>query len=432
MTQRVRSLIHLPYRALGELARLGAALAPAGGGKTRRALRARRGIRRRYESWGRSARDPQRPLLWMHAPSVGEGLQARPVIELLRANHPELQIAYTHFSPSAETFAASLDADFTDYLPFDTPGDARAALDALRPRALVFSKLDVWPVLAKEAATRAVRLGLTSATLAESSSRRGGIAALLLRDAYALLDAVGAIDEADAERLVRLGVRDSAITVTGDTRYDQVWKRAMRVDRSGELLAPLVLELPTLVAGSTWPADEAVLLPAWVELRRAVPGARMVIAPHEPTRVHLESIEHWAAEQGIALARLGTAAAPDAEVVLVDRVGVLGDLYALADAAYVGGGFHAEGLHSVLEPAAFGAPVVFGPRFEASRDARLLEAARGGAPARDVSGLAGILQEWMGDPAARGRAGERAREVVRSGLGAAARSSALVERLLFH
>lgn len=432
MTQSVRSLIHLPYRALGELARLGAALAPTGGGKTRRALRARHGIRRRYEAWGRAARDPQRPLLWMHAPSVGEGLQARPVIDLLRASHPELQIAYTHFSPSAERFAASVGADFTDYLPFDTPGDARAALDALRPRALVFSKLDVWPVLAREAAARSVRLGLTSATLAESSSRRGGIAASLLRDAYALLDAVGAIDEADAERLVQLGVRSAVITVTGDTRYDQVWERAMRVDRSGALLSPLVLERPTLVAGSTWPADEAVLLSAWVELRRAVPNARMVIAPHEPTDVHLAAIESWSAGQGVALARLGTAAAPDAEVVLVDRVGVLGDLYALADAAYVGGGFHAAGLHSVLEPAAFGAPVVFGPRFEASRDARFLEGAGGGAPARDAAELATILSDWLGDATARDRAGERAREVVSSGLGAAARSHALVERLLFH
>jgi 3-deoxy-D-manno-octulosonic-acid transferase len=367
----------------------------------------------------------------MHAPSVGEGLQARPVIELLRASHPELQIAYTHFSPSAERFAASLGADFTDYLPFDTPGDARAALDALRPRALVFSKLDVWPVLAREAATRAVRLGLTSATLAESSSRRGGVAASLLRGAYALLDAVGAIDEADAERLVRLGVRSSAITVTGDTRYDQVWERAMLVDRSSDLLAPLVLERPTLVAGSTWPADEAVLLPAWVELRRALRGARMVIAPHEPTTIHLEAIERWAVEQGIALARLGAVDAPDAEVVLVDRVGVLGDLYALADAAYVGGGFHAAGLHSVLEPAAFGAPVAFGPRFEASRDARLLADARGGAPVHDRGGLANTLYGWLGSPEARARAGENARDVVRSGLGAAARSSALVERLLF-
>jgi 3-deoxy-D-manno-octulosonic-acid transferase len=158
----------------------------------------------------------------------------------------------------------------------------------------------------------------------------------------------------------------------------------------------------------------------------------MVIAPHEPTSVHLEPIERWATENGITLARLGTSAASDAEVVLVDRVGVLGDLYALADAAYVGGGFHSTGLHSVLEPAAFGAPVAFGPRSDASRDARLLAAAGGGVSVRDAAGLGALLAKWLGDPPTRADAGERSREVVRSGLGAAARSSALVERLLFH
>lgn len=430
MSQHAHSLIRLPYYALGQLARIGAALAPGGGGKTRRALRARRGIRERYAAWGRTGRDRRRALLWVHAPSVGEGLQARPVIERLRAAHPELQIAYTHFSPSAERFAASLGADFTDYLPFDTPGDARSALDALRPRAIVFSKLDVWPVLAREAAARDVRLGLTSATLSEESGRRGGLASALLRQAYALLDAVGAIDADDAERLVRLGVRRSAISVTGDTRYDQVWALAREVDRAGSLLAPLASTRPTLVAGSTWPADEAILLPAWDQLRRELPGARLVIAPHEPTTAHLESIERWASGSGATLARLDAPAARDAEVVLVDRVGVLGQLYALADAAYVGGGFHAAGLHSVLEPAAYGAPVAFGPRFRASRDARLLDASGGGAHAAAVREMAALLTRWLADPSERERAGALARGVVESGLGAAERSSALVERLL--
>src|SRR6185437_5443487 len=164
---------------------------------------------------------------------------------------PEAQLAYTYFSPSAIGFARSLDVDFSDFLPFDTPGDAHAALDALRPTALVYAKLDVWPVLTLEARAAGVRLGLISATLSRGSSRRSRTAGALLRDAYGALEMVGAIDEADADRLVQLGVRSSAIVVTGDTRYDQVWQRSQRVDRSGPLLARLRAERPTLVAGST-------------------------------------------------------------------------------------------------------------------------------------------------------------------------------------
>ena len=426
--------LRLGYSLVAQLARAASAVAPPGDSKIARSLRARRGIRERYRAWGAhgaaGGRDHARSLLWMHAPSVGEGLQARPVLELARRRRPDLQLAYTFFSPSAEPFAARLDVDFRDYLPFDTIGDARVALDALRPRALVFAKLDVWPTLVRAAHERGVRLGIVSATLARQSSRRSGPAAALLREAYAALAAVGAIDEDDAERLVALGVRPAAIEVTGDTRYDQVWARAHAVDRGSPPVAPLASPRPTLVAGSTWPADEAVLFPAFVAARARVPEARLILAPHEPTPAHLAPVERWAAEAKLRIARLGTAAAGDADVVLVDRVGVLGDLYALADAAFVGGGFHAAGLHSVLEPAAFGAPVLFGPRYTASRDAALLVDRGGGASVADVGELTECLVSWLGDPAPRGRAGERARALVRSGIGAAERSFALVQRLL--
>ena len=424
-------MLRLAYLALGQLARAAAAVAPPLEGKTWRALRARRGIRERYAAWGRAHRDPARALLWMHAPSVGEGLQARPVLELARARRPELQLAYTHFSPSAERFARTLGADFADYLPFDTRGDARAALDALRPNALVYAKLDVWPVLTLQAARRGVRLGLISATLSARSARGGGPGRALLREAYARLDAVGAIDDADAARLRALGVRDAVLRVTGDTRYDQVWARARSVDRAGPLLAPLASSRPTLVAGSTWPADERVLLAAWRDVRARAGDARLVIAPHEPTPDHLAPIERWGADARLRVARLSQGdAAPGADVIVVDRVGVLGELYALADAAFVGGGFHAAGLHSVLEPAAFGAPVLFGPRWTASHDARLLRDAGGGVAVSDARELADQASTWLADGAARRAAGERARAMVEGGRGAAERSWALVSALL--
>ena len=423
-------MLRLGYDAAGHLARALAALAPAGDAKLLRALRARRGIRARYAGWSVANRDRTRPLLWMHAPSVGEGLQARPVLQLARRERPDIQLAYTFFSPSAAAFARGLDVDFADYLPFDTAGEAQAALGALAPRALVFSKLDVWPSLARVAAARGVKLGLVSATLAEGSSRRRGMAARLLSDAYARLDAVGAIDEHDAERLVELGVRPARIEVTGDTRYDQVWARTRAVDRTKGFVATLSSDRPTLVAGSTWPADEHPLLGAWSKVRVDVPKARLIIAPHEPTESHLTPIERWAAETRVRSARLGADDAPNADVVIVDRVGVLGDLYALASAAYVGGGFHAAGLHSVLEPAAFGVPVLFGPRFANSRDAGLLIGVGGGASEATQGGLESRLRAWLTDEALRKAAGGAARELVEHGLGAAERSWKLVSRLV--
>jgi 3-deoxy-D-manno-octulosonic-acid transferase len=426
----VRFPVQFGYGALAQLARGAAAVAPNSESKFVRALRARRGIRARYREWGAVHRDRSRPLLWMHAPSVGEGLQARPVLELARARRPDLQLAYTHFSPSAAAFARSLDVDFHDYLPFDTAGDARVALATLAPTALIFSKLDVWPIITREARARGVRLGLISATMSRGSSRRSRVAGALLHDAYAALEVVGAIDDADADRLVQLGVRPNVILITGDTRYDQVWLRAQRVDRSSPMLERLRDSRPTIVAGSTWPADEAALLPAFESLRRAGVPARMILAPHEPTLAHVSRLVDWGTAGGLASARLDEPAASTADVVIIDRLGVLGELYALADVAFVGGGFHAAGLHSVLEPAAFGAPVVFGPRYGNSRDAALLVQRGGGAAVSTEADLARRLRAWLTDATARREAGDYARALVRSGVGAAERSFELVDRLL--
>lgn len=422
-------LLRIPYAAAALTVRTLARLAPESSIKAVQSLRGRQGLATRLTAWGRAGRDATRPLVWLHAPSVGEGLQARPIIGLIRSRRPDVQVAYTHYSPSAARFAQTVDADFADYLPFDTAGDAALALDALRPSALVYSKLDVWPTLTATAARRGVRLGLISATLPAASGRLGFGGRALLGDAYRALDLIGAIDEATAERLTQLGARREAIEVTGDTRYDQVWERAQRVNRGAPLLARLQSDRPTIVAGSTWPSDEVCLLPAFEAARRTTDG-RLIVAPHEPTAEHLAAIEGWATVSGLRMARVGSESAADATVIVVDRVGVLGELYALADIAFVGGGFHRAGLHSVLEPAAYGVPVVFGPRYASSRDAELLAAREGGVSVSTTAALTDQLSTWLGDRAARTAAGSRAQAVVRDGLGAAERTFSLVERLL--
>ena len=424
----MNSLLRIPYALAGVATQALVRAVPAGDSKFRRGLSARRGIVERYERWGKASRDRSRPLVWFHAPSVGEGLQAFPVIELVRSRRPEVQIAYTFYSPSAEAFSRTLPADFVDYLPFDTFHDADRIISALSPSALVFSKLDIWPAITERAAAARVPVGVISATLPESSGRRGVFARAALGDAYRSIERVGAIDEKDAERLREQGVRSDRIGVTGDTRYDQVWSRAQRP--APALVQSLRSARPTLVAGSTWPTDEEHLLPAWARIRDKIPDARLVIAPHEASDSHLRSIETWARRRGLVSARIGAEGALDADVVLVDRYGILGDLYAIADVAYVGGGFQSAGLHSVLEPAAFGVPVLFGPRNEKSRDAaRLIEAGGGAAIGGDVE-LSIRLADWLGSLPARDTAGASAKAMVQDGLGAAERSFALVSALL--
>ena len=364
----------------------------------------------------------------MHAPSVGEGLQALPVLQLLRARRPGVQVAYTYYSPSAEQFARGLGADFSDYLPFDLAADAGRAISALRPSALMYSKLDIWPIVTETAAANGVKLGVISATLPAGSQRIGIIGRELLGDAYRALDAVGAISEGDAERFRQSGVPAHRIQVTGDTRYDQVWERAKRSPKL-PIVRSLRSDRPTLVAGSTWRSDERRLLPAWLSVKTRVDRARLIVAPHEISETHVLTLIAWARASGLSVERID-AASPETDVIIVDKMGLLGDLYADGHAAYVGGGFHGAGLHSVLEPAAFGLPVLFGPRNSGSPDALPLAAAGGGTEAANESDVTAALVRWLASEAERESAGEKAMNFVKRGLGAAERSYALVSDLL--
>jgi 3-deoxy-D-manno-octulosonic-acid transferase len=416
------------YSAAVRLLQAMAAVAPDGDSKLARALRARRGLLQTYTDWSVRERDRARPLVWMHAPSVGEALQAQPVLRALRAHRADVQIAYTFFSPSAEPFAAGIPADFRAYLPFDHPRDVAAAVDALEPSALVFCKADVWPNLVAVTGRRGVPLGVISATVPETSMRLRHPALALMRSTFARLDRVGAIDDDDAERLVRMGVPEDRVVVTGDTRFDQVWERASRTPT--ELVRQLEASRPTLVAGSTWPSDEEVLFPALAAVRGTNPELRVIVAPHEITPSRVAGLEQSLRNTGLEPRRLSVQGDDGADTLIVDSYGVLGDLYRLASVAFVGGGFHRAGLHSVLEPAAFGAPVLFGPQHTRSRDAKLLLAAGGARAVRGQAGIEELLRGWLTAPGERESAGAAARSLVERHVGAAARSYEVIAGLL--
>lgn len=405
-------------------------LLASGSSKMARGFRARRHAVRTLARWAAQGRDPGRHLVWFHAASVGEALQARAVLEGVQARRPDLQIAFTHFSPSAEVVAARMPVDVAGYLPWDVATDARAALDALRPSLLVFTQKEVWPTLTREAVRSGVRVALVAATLPEGAGRMRPLARRVIGPALARLDLVAAIDSADGERFLSIGARPGSVQVTGDPGVDSAWVRANSMDSSAPYLAPFQGDdRPTVVAGSTWEADEAVLLPALQDVRAERADLRLVIAPHEPTQATVGRLATVLAAAGWRTTTLGKVERDgdvgDIDAVIVDRVGVLADLYSVGCVAYVGGGFHAAGLHNVLEPAAAGRPTLIGPRYADSRAAADL-VQRGGVVAVDADGLGPALTRWLDDPKALAGAEKAVTDYVFEHRGAAERTVELL------
>jgi 3-deoxy-D-manno-octulosonic-acid transferase len=381
------------------------------------------------ESWANSHRDPARPLLWLHAPSVGEGLQARAVVEAAQVRAPDrFQWVFTHFSPSAERLAAGMPVDWSGYLPWDVESDVTRALAALRPSVVAFTKTEVWPVLSRTAAAWGVPTALVAATLPASSSRTSFPARPVLRPSMERLQLVAAIADADAERFVAAGARAEVVRVVGDPGVDSAAQRAAAADPAAPWLRPFSeCPRPTVVAGSTWPADEAVLVPALTAVRARAPELRLIAAPHEPGAGHVRPLVAALRREGWDTATLGEIEAGGSidgvDAVVVDRVGVLADLYTVGALAYVGGGFHDAGLHSVLEPAAAGIPSVFGPRHRNARAAGELLGAGAAAEVGDARDMEGVVARWVDDEAQRKLAGAAAERWIDAHRGAAGRTA---------
>lgn len=421
------------YDAAVQVARPLLRIAAPFSSKLRDGLNGRRDARDHLIAWAQAHRDSEKPLIWMHAPSVGESLMAQAIIAELRSQLPGVQIAFTHFSPSATRIAAHVGADVHGYMPWDTTRDARALIAALQPAALGFVRTEIWPALVREASAQKIPSLLVNAVLSPRSSRLKSGSRWLLNDAYARLSAVGAVAPDHADRFTRLGVPARRIIVTGDARFDQVAARVEALDLDQPLLQRLRdASLMTLVAGSTWPADEAELMPALALARKGRP-MRIIIAPHEPDAAHLRSLEQRLTSEGFVHTRLSAVETSEGklpEVIIVDRVGVLADLYAIADVAYVGGGFHDAGLHSVVEPAALGVPVVFGPRHGNAREADELAGKGGGFVASDGASIATVILDLAARPVHMKTSSEAARRFVQMKRGGARRNAELIAGMM--
>ena len=396
--------------------------------------------------WAERERDPFRPLLWLHGSSAGELAGAIPVVDRVRAERPDLQLLVSYSSPSAESVLEELAPDYAGYPPLETMAACREALERSRPDAMVFAKLDAWPALTRAAAELEIPLGMINATVRPSSSRLRGPGRQLLVPSYGRLDAVGAVSEEEVERLELLGTRKEAIQVTGDASFERALER---VDRARQASSGSGRRLPDgtpgqvrLCAGSTWPEDERVLVEAVAVLtasrQTGADDLELILVPHEPDasavkRIRALCMEHlgvdprlWSAGPApVGAARPGSGMPPP---LIVDAVGFLAELYLECDLAWVGGGVGGEGLHSVVEPAAAGLPVLFGPVYDRWEARQMVQ--RGIAVEAEPDLAPSILSGLVGDPGRRAEMGGEARSYVESGRGATEASARLVMGLL--
>lgn len=307
----------------------------------------------------------RKPLVWFHVASVGEYLQALPIMERCFDHDMECVVTFNSISgyewAKKSKFPEGQEPLAIDYLPFDFPGSMKYLLAVLQPAAVVYAKFDLWPNLIWEARAQSIPQFLVSATLHHKSLR---LTSALMRSfygtVYACLDGIFAVSEADADRFRMSSPRHPNIQILGDTRLESVLDRKKQLPQPN--LPVQFHEKFVMVLGSIWPKDEEQIFPALSEALDQFPDLHLIIAPHEPTEEHLATGEaHFKSHAMGRLTQLEQVETKDLRVVMVDTVGVLSSLYFAGNLAYVGGAF-TTGVHNILEPSVMGMPVIFGPR----------------------------------------------------------------------
>lgn len=316
--------------------------------------------------------------IWFHC-SSGELEYAKPVIQLLRQRHPREKILLTYFSPSVEKSAKNFAAvDFALPIPLDHPLSLNKFLDHHQPKLLALSRTDTWPDLVYLCHQRKIPSILFSATLSSSKAKfKNPFSRAYHRWIYNHLSAVLCVSADDKSHFEQMGVTVPC-TVTGDTRYDQVLYRLANPKPLKNELKPGPNEI-VFVAGSTWAEDEAVLVPAAAQAARF--GVRIILAPHEPSPSHLEALERQLRAAKVPSVRYTkTPSWEPGQVLLIDTVGILAELYQWATVAFVGNSFKRHAIHSVMEPLGCGCITLMGPFHHNNREALSFKKIGGATP----------------------------------------------------
>jgi len=373
--------------------------------------------------WAASPGGQQPVDLWLHAVSVGEVAVAA---TLARGLPADLRLLVTTITPTGQARAEALFAGRAQvaYLPFDLRPAIGRFLRRFAPRALVLIEGDYWPLLLHEARRRALPVAVVNGRVSDRSFARLRRLRCLLAPLFGPVARFGMQTPADAERLRSLGVAAERLAVTGNLKFESPLPPPLPALEAD--LARLADGRPIFVAGSTMAGEEEAVLAA---LAAAGPDrALLLLAPRHP--------ERWPAVFALAQSAFPEAvrrsALPDRgrpPLVLLDSLGELAALYRIAAGAFIGGTLVATGGHNPLEPARFGVPVAVGPSMENFREiAERFDRAAAWRRVRQASDLSAVFAEWLADPEARRRLGEKGRALIEENRGALAESVALVAR----
>lgn len=348
---------------------------------------------------------PDDSCLWIHVASLGEFEQARPLIEALHRRYPQYKLLLTFYSPSG--FEVRKDYDQVDvvcYLPFDTPCNVRRFFRRLRPMAAIFVKYDLWPNYLKMLRKKGIPTYLVSGIFRPSQAYFRPVGSAFFRRMLKGFHQFFVQNSESADLLTGIGLGDK-VQICGDTRCDrvlQVASEAKNLFMLDTFKAPAVL-----VAGSTWPQDEKLLIPYF----NARPDMKLIIAPHQVNESHLQYIESLLKRPAVRYSQLTIEKVNQADCIIIDCYGLLSSIYRYGNMAYIGGGFGA-GIHNTLEAAVYGLPLAFGPRYQKFEEAKALLASGAAKSIVDEEELARVFDAWRSDKELLEAAGKAARDYV--------------------
>lgn len=371
--------------------------------------------------------------LWLHAVSVGEAVVGSILVSRLLARRPGLPILVSTVTPTGRKIAEERipRAEAFTYWPLDFPGSVSRALTAVAPRLVLLTEGEIWPNFLDACHLRHVPVLLVNGRISHRSFQGYQFVKPLFRRVLDQISLFCMRGEIDAERIVALGADPQRVVVTGNIKYDDEEANG-HFPPHLDPVARLMNGRPVWVAGSTHRGEEGLILQAFRKVRSEVPDSVLMLAPRHPERVpEVETLLREAAIPFVRRTRLLENRAELPPVIVVDTMGELGHLYAIATVVFVGGSLVPVGGHNILEPARYRRPILFGPHmdnFTEVADAFL----EGGMShqVRDTEELGARVLELLRDPAAASQMGESAYRVLDKNRGAAERTVALVERFL--